>query len=391
MQDACPFISGLSICLFFTIVLSACVKTNKTNEEIIVPEESAAIPVLDISSNLSSSVPDTFTWNSIAERVQFIPLSSGVLLSTSLKPVYIGDNLNIIVDHQVNRISIFDSSGKYKSSFRHVGKGPGEHVYLNFVNFNEADSTIFVFDTGSYKIMTYSLEGKCLDEKFLENKSFSNIRLVDKDGMVYTRGTVDGDALVFVLNENFEVDKELFLFDANATSKKKAATTLACARSETRDAYIVNRAWEDTVFVIENKEAVPFCVLNKSSHALPENEVENILKLPLENDYFTYTSIDCFSSYLLFRYLWKGQFFVELWDNIGQNKIANSTLVQPNQYSDLIGGFNYVFESGKKIRVLPNYVTKNRLVFFLSAEECMSEFEGMKEDDNPVLMVMDLK
>lgn len=132
-------------------------------------------------------------------------------------------------------------------------------------------------------------------------------------------------------------------------------------------------------------------MLKKGDHILSEENIEQIMRMPLENDCITYTSIDAFSTYLLFRYLWKGQFVVELWNNLGQNKIANSALVQPNQYSGLVGGFNYVFESGKKIRVLPNYVTKNHLAFFLSAEECMSEFKGMKEDDNPVLMVMDLK
>ncbi|WP_288206651.1 6-bladed beta-propeller [uncultured Parabacteroides sp.] len=376
------------IYLLSSLLLLSCLETKKEKEE-AVSGESVGIPVFDISSNISNSVPDTFTWNSIAKYVQFIPLNSEVLLNTSLDPIYTGTNLNVIVDNKADRINVFDSSGKCKSSFKHVGQGPGEYIYLTFVRFNEADSTLFVFDNGNSKIITYSLEGKCLEERLLNSRDWGNIHFVDKEGVMYTRGTNDGYALISALNENLEVDKKLFLFDSIATPRKRTATTLTCARSETRDAYILNRAWEDTVFVIENKMAVPFCVLNKSSHALPEKEVENFLKLPPENDYFIYTGINLFSSYLHYRYLFQGNFYSEIWDIESQTKIVSrSRKLNDSNEED---GCKYVFDSGKTLRLIPYAYEKKRLIFFIPAEKCMSEFKGMKEDDNPVLMIMDLK
>ena len=122
---------------------------------------------------------------------------------------------------------------------------------------------------------------------------------------------------------------------------------------------------------------------------MPEKEVENFLKLPPENDYFIYTGINLFSSYLHYRYLFQGNFYSEIWDIESQTKIVSrSRKLNDSNEED---GCKYVFDSGKTLRLIPYAYEKKRLIFFIPAEKCMSEFKGMKEDDNPVLMIMDLK
>lgn len=51
----------------------------------------SAIPVLDFESAMTRNVPDTFVWNSIVRRVEFIPLQSdndSLLLSGSININY---------------------------------------------------------------------------------------------------------------------------------------------------------------------------------------------------------------------------------------------------------------------------------------------------------------
>ena len=50
------------------------------------------------------------------------------------------------------------------------------------------------------------------------------------------------------------------------------------------------------------------------------------------------------------------------------------------------------FPSGTVIRLLPDYISGNKIAFFIPADEAMGEIPGVKirEDDNPILMVMEL-
>ncbi|WP_288206650.1 6-bladed beta-propeller [uncultured Parabacteroides sp.] len=374
------------IYLLSSLFLLSCLETRK---EKVVSAESVSIPIFDINSNISNSVPDTFTWNSIAKHVQLIPLSSSILLGASPQLVYLSDEFILIKDNQLGRLYSFDSTGKLKYSFRHEGNGPGEYVNLSFTRFNKNDSTIIVLDSGN-KVLLYSLEGKCINEIIIKDKNWSHLCLLDEDGVLYTKNTT-GNALVSVLDKEYNISKNYFAFDSSATRRQKINLNFTSNKSNTIDAYLLNKAREDTVYTIDKSGVNPLCVLKKGDHILSEENVEQIMRMPFENDYITYTSIDAFSDYLLFRYLWRGKFIVELWNNTKQDKIANSTLIQPNQYSGLEGGFNYVFDSGNKIRLLPGYVTKKRLAFFLPSEKCASELKNLKEDDNPVLMIMDLK
>ena len=54
-------------------------------------------------------------------------------------------------------------------------------------------------------------------------------------------------------------------------------------------------------------------------------------------------------------------------------------------------GINFVFPSGNMIRTIPEYITNNQLGFLLPADQCVGEVEGVKEDDNQVLLVLDLR
>ncbi len=58
-----------------------------TAEETI-PQDTIAI--LDFASAISKEVPDTFTWNSVAKKVTYIPLSSSHLMDGHPAINYLG-------------------------------------------------------------------------------------------------------------------------------------------------------------------------------------------------------------------------------------------------------------------------------------------------------------
>lgn len=63
-------------------------------EEEAIKEDTIAI--LDFASAISKEVPDTFTWNSVAKKVTYIPLSSSHLMDGHPAINYLGDDMCIL-------------------------------------------------------------------------------------------------------------------------------------------------------------------------------------------------------------------------------------------------------------------------------------------------------
>lgn len=367
------------------MLLLAC--TNKPHKEVLMEEgKITSLPMLDIAGNLSASELDTFTWNSIAKTVRMIPLSSKRLLGRAPEINYISDELIIIEEAQFQSVSSYDSKGRLKSYFSHVGQGPGEYVYLTYVKFDKQDSTVMVFDNNG-KLLKYSLDGKCLDEKILKDRQWGNIAYIDPEGIVYTKNASGANSLISILNREWNVEKSYIMFDSTATDRYKAGFTLMCNRTFTQDKYVITHPLGDTLYSVSKSAIDPILILQKKNHVLTSDVLkESIMKLPKDNDFITYTHLDLFSSYLIYRYYWHGNFSLQLW-NIETGKMIGKMNMGQNYQS----GFNYVFDSGKKVRLIPLYVTDDYLGFLIPTENCMDDIEGLKEDDNPVLMIIELK
>lgn len=380
-----------TIVVFVVFMCLFCCTDKKQQESTTTEVEEKGIPVLDIAGKVSSSIPDTFTWNSIAKSVSLVPLSNKHLLSASLSINFLSPDLdvNLISDDRMGRVCYFGADGNLKSSFKKKGNGPGEYIYLTAVLFNQKDSTILVYDGHSGKLITYSNDGKFIHEKTI--KDGMAIRSIDEYGFIYARSTSES-SLMSVLNPEWEEIAQMVPCDSTETPREKAAHNICSTRSNTKDRCVVNRFYNDTVFVMGKDSLQPICILNKGSHALPIKEEVNILRLPKSNDYFTYTGIDVFSHYLKYSYIFQGMEQIELWDLETENKVAFSVrnIFDPVEKEKPVG-VNFIFDSGTKIRIMPIYVTHSRLAFLLPAEDCVGEIEGVKEDDNPVLLVMDLK
>ena len=55
---------------FFLIVLSVAVGCKRT-----LSENKGTLPVLDMEATIGKQAPDTFTWNSVAKKITYVPMS----------------------------------------------------------------------------------------------------------------------------------------------------------------------------------------------------------------------------------------------------------------------------------------------------------------------------
>lgn len=380
------FLTLLIVWSLFT-TCSSSGKQKETALTATAEQSKEEIPVLDLESVINKQVPDTFTWNSIAKSIKLIPISTsrGTLMGESIKLKYIGDNYYIVIDNQTQSIFKIDLNGKIQKIFRHVGKGPGEYIYLTNLHINPKDSSIQVFDNGSMKRITYDYNGKLIHEISMAEKGINNPLLKKNDYIIF-RGNPESENQLYVTDSAMNIQQSLCPFDTSFSVKEKAGTLLQTNRSDNHDMLIINHHWEDSVFTVTQKGLEPLFILNKGQYALPKMEIKNIMNLLREGDpHILSLNINSIPGYYLIRYVRNNQVIEEIWRK-SDNQII-SRFINSEEY-----GFPFTFPSGNKVRLntYTMYINENKIALFIPADMAAGEIAGVKEDDNPVLLIMEM-
>ncbi|MBQ8530421.1 MAG: 6-bladed beta-propeller [Parabacteroides sp.] len=156
--------------------------TQKTVTVEVIEKNSELVSTFNIAENLSASVLDTFTWNSIAKSTHLVPLSSKSILGRAPKIEFLNENLILVSESQTQSINCYDKNGELKVLIQKVGQGPGEYKYLSSVHYSKLDSTIWIYDSGNKKILTYKLNGEFVQEKNVKDIIGRTISMIDEDG-----------------------------------------------------------------------------------------------------------------------------------------------------------------------------------------------------------------
>lgn len=376
------------MCLTFLAILSSCTQKSEKPD---TSTNADKLPILNLAEQIEAKVPDTFTWNSIQKKVTFIPLeTTEASMIGHLSLSYIDDGVILIGDGKTYNILLFNIEGKSISHFNHQGNGPGEYFSINGLFFNPSDSTINLYDRQYENWITYTLKGKPLS-------SISTKKLF-KGGVAYCKGNriitgnSSGKTRLSLFNKDFRLIKGVLPLDSIQSLQEYRPINFFSNSTWTKDILLyTNTAETDTIWACTS-EVKPFFIVDKGKYVMPQAERSDYFKafLELNPTYPKDFHFDAFSNYVLMKYLYKGLEVAELWD-LPTGKILSRcslrNVVTKEVFSD---GFAYTLPSGNVIHVLPRYVTQGKLVFVLSPEDLMDDISGLKEDDNPVLMVINL-
>lgn len=376
-------ISGIIVIL----LLAGCSFGKKVKEEEQATPQKAT-PVLNLAEVINSSVPDTFTWNSIARKVSIIPLETTTqsLFTEESSSIENIDGMILIADAKMNTMHCFDMNGKSTASFKHAGNGPGEYVYMSSVYVNKKDSTIMVYDNNSLKMIIYNQKGKFISEQSMLEQQI-NLPMFVTDDTLVCRYTGEDSVQIRVYTKDLKLVNAYFPHDSTQTIWEKSALVLTCCRSETTSQYILNKIASDTVFSINPNGCEPLFILKKGKYTYPKEEIPNFIRQPAENPYITRIGINAIPGYFQIQYTYQGRIAVEMWNSNSEQIITRTYLKPENNYK---GGFLYTFDSGNSIRLRPKYIYGNKIAFYISADQICNEIEGIKEDDNPALMIIEM-
>lgn len=351
-------------------------------------QDQKPLPVLDMEAAIGKQVPDTFTWNGIAKRITYVPISTPAdKLFGSAQPVYVDNTMYCAVDHKTGTVFRTDKKGKVISSFSRKGHGPGEYNVLTYVHVNQVDSTIEVFDQRGGRHIVYDLDGNLIREIFLKEKGLDTPILIS-DNYIVARGQNNTTHKLYIADKDFNIRKSLFPMDTTLTEMQRLNLTWQLNYCRNRDFAVINFANEDTVFTVTESGAQPLCIFKKGVYNIPEEELKNPTEASgFGSDYIRTMWLSSIPGYYLISYVRKDNFWDGIWRK-SDNQIVSRFSNEDGEF-----GFPLRLPSGKKIRINARnlYIKGNLVVTSIDAIVAVEgKIPDVDEDDNPVLVVMEI-
>lgn len=350
-------------------------------------KKEVSLPVFDLGAAIGKHVSDTFTWNSIAKRITYVPVSSAsnVILG-SAQPVYIGKDFNCMVDHKTSTIFRTDKAGNIIHSFSRKGQGPGEYLMLTYVHVNPQESSIWVYDQKSNKYVIYDLEGSLKQEISLKEREINTPLLISDDYTVSV-GQSDAAYKLYITDKDLNIRENLFPVDTSRTEMERLFLIRQQNYCRNRDRIIVHYVNEDTVYAVDRTGLQPLCIFRKGASKLPDDEACKPMEItPQGSPYIRSMWLSAIPGYFLITYMRENHLFYEVWSQKDQQIIS--------RFSNEDGkwGLPLRLPSGQTVRIDTRrlYIKDNILAASIDASTAAEgKVAGVHEDDNPVLVVME--
>ena len=377
------------VLLVLLCVLSSCSEKQKDVASSL-EKENKELSVLDLEEAIEKNIPDTLTWNDLARKATLIPLSTSrsTLIGVSPEVFSVTENYIFMVENQTNTIFRIAKNGKIINKFSHVGQGPGEYTYCSYTSFNPKDSLLYIYDNNSLKEIQYDQEGKFIKETSLKEKQINRPVYINNEKII-VRGTTNSPYEYMVYDHEFNLIKQLCPQDTTLTAGERAAIFLLKSRCKNIDTHLVNNSWSDSVFTLTTDTLAPLFILRKGNYALPKEETSKFIKLmrkPEGDPHILHLHIHSLPKHYLIQYIRNNQSVMELWDK-KSNEIISRSFMQKGQ-----PGIPFILPTGKKVypSLWTIYINRNTVCLFIPAEDATGEIPGVKEEDNPVLLLMEL-
>jgi hypothetical protein len=369
------------------------------------------MPVVDVTANYPAK---TLTLQEIAD-VEYVPLETREkFFVEGIYPKYMDDEIVIFSNSQED-ILIFDRhTGKGISSFNRKGRGPSEYIFVGSLAVDKAAGEIFVRDANNLPVHVYDMQGKPLRTLNLkrnlggmfffhdwddEHLFFYNPARPDQPNAAPYTLLSKTDTLTTDLPIRLDGREGMSIkvdFPNGGYMTRSAGTQLA----KTHDGYMISEPGLDTMFTWNKGtgELTPVMARTPSFHSMEYPVV--LFYMGESSDYMFLQTIerkwefDGMSEDMIKRTALSKDFKRV---NLARNKADGSI------YETKVLNGDFVDE--REIVLQPNFATPaGQYVYTLQPYELLELNEAgklqgslaelvptLREDDNPVMMVVTLK
>jgi len=258
--------------LFITIALFSCHQNDRGNSGIIFIDANMKYPELELKL---SDIAD----------ISYIPLQSndnifGYLSANRALFVY-GDKI-FIGDMTLSdpKLLVYDHTGTHLKTFGSYGRGPGEYISLRRFVVDTLTNEVTIYDFSQRKIIVYSIEGKFKREKSIgeisreQRQQFTAIDIINDTCLLlynYSSFSILSEDLAFLKKgQELLTGKTLMILDKQTLSevpfqsfeyaqpKDFNTSTLHCNLTTTKEGVYITSERSDTIyFVNRNLEIIP--------------------------------------------------------------------------------------------------------------------------------------
>ena len=387
------------ICLF---LITAC--GEKKEEKQLQTKTVSGVPLTHVEVDLNSD-ENVLPFDSLFEVVSVVRLETtdDNLVGRIWDLMFLNDKIIVEDIEDANSVMVYDMQGKYLNRIGRKGQGPGEYAFLDYVSADPATNTVTLTDIGGQKIMTYSADGKFLKSEQTPYFSQACEKLTD-------------DIVACYANKGFRLEgettqphvivsdmKKNILYTAFDEKQNKTCLSIIhpIRKFDDKLFYIPVYNKKDTIFQITTDGIIPYYCLNiERNGEITEDDKINSETLSKK--------LDLLSAHF-------GGDFVELKDyaifQIREPKNWNRFVVYSKKEKKSYYCTGNFYNDGRlRFSIQPRFLYRdNVFVTFVSPayilpykeeiyklckknkKEIDALFDGLTEDDNPVLFFYRIK
>lgn len=338
----------------------------------------------------------SFNPDSIFTNPRYIPLETNkACLIDDISKVIWYDDKFYILDMDGNKLFIFNADGTFYKSVGKRGNGPQEYSTANDIAI--CNQKLYLLARDLKKLMTYTLDGEYVSEIALDGY-FTNMAFVDENNIILYRNFNSNSTCSNLCRLALKTGK----LEANYHQVKKEQFGVSY-RNTTFDLngddlyffsehdYNIYQIWNDST-------VVQFRINFGLEHSLPDgSQYLPFEKLKDAENSHIVTGIDdlmIFEHKILFNYIYSGVSNLVVYDKDKHKILANGYLMSSLNFPYLDN--TPVGKRGKQLITYTDAMSIiNGLKFgsdeFKEARRKLKFTSSLKPEDNPVLVIVDLK
>lgn len=388
----------IALLLSTIVFITACGKNESENSSSI-----QSLKTIDISEAYDNR--DKVPLSLFAKSIEYIPLETNEESLIGRGPIFQATKEQIILSAS-NHVFVFsrEDGGFIKEIGTH-GEGPDESRGIDRY-FNENTSITYVKSDRYHFGLTN--EGEIVDCIYAPSE--------DSVFVMNFVHLTDSTFIGFHGNYNCNQKHKLIFFKSNGEIIKTIENQFPCELKvpnsfhflgregqfpKYRDKVWFKESFNDTLFEVHNDYLVPKAVINLGNRGIAYEDRINLSSAESQFDYFKVQMLDITENQLFFQLTTQGQTFNGIY-----NFETEETLLSDIGLPEMHG---FVNDLDNFLPFVPQYATdNNQLVGYIEAQDVLSWFNenpekaaqlpdhlkklgDMKPDDNPVVMIVDLK
>ncbi len=355
---------------------------------------------------------DFLNVSEFADSILYIPLeTTPESLIKEIVSIWLNDSI-VIIAHKFGLLK-FDINGKFIKKIGTQGKGPGE--YVSIFDFTVIRDTIYLSPTDGRRFLRYTLDGLYCDKIELKTQPVLFNTTDDQKLAIFERDKGE----IYIYNKNIQSPPDTITIEYGINgfwhSRTLTDEKLYNCFYKTSTGLLFNNYLNDTIWNINSKSKEPAFILDTNNKLLPWGKyidfctTDNVYEWGKSaKRYFTFNLLPITSGVFIFQKAWFRDEYLDENYNTYQydallflEKKTNKLTKYNYIYDDITGNqkLTWLYQTRYKsyligdiypYNLLSNLEQNRRNGNFISPT-FLDQIKNLKEDDNPVLVLIKTK